>query len=395
MNSTRHVVQRALPPHAWRTSTFASCSIASTSRLSSGTSTGANPSTVSLAMSGVSPLPQSPHHTEYRTVAIRMSVLRYAIHGLLRRPGYAAISIVTLALGIGANAAIFSLIDAVLLRPLPYPDPERIVVPWEINAEVGARLGLDRLPASPADAFDFASRNRTFEALAWIRSDPVNLTGSGEPERVGGVRVSDQFFRVLGVQPIVGRTFADGDADRGTVVLVAEVLWRTRLGADPAVVGRQISLNGEPATIVGVLPSTFRFPAAGDLPETFGFTADPLIWALDVVTAEQQVKRGGKSRVLIGRLKPGTSANAAEADLAAIAESIAHSFPVLNAGTTVRVISLRDQIAGRVRPALLVLFTAVGFVLLIACVNVANLSLVRAAARQRELCVRRALDRKS
>src|SRR5262245_8928368 len=134
MNSTRHVVQRALPPHACRMSTCTSCSIATTSRLSSGTSTGADPSTVSLAMSRVSPFPQSPHHTEYEAVASRLGVLRYAVRGLLRRPGFAAVSIVTLALGIGANAAIFSLIDAVLLRPLPYPEPDRIVVPWEFNA---------------------------------------------------------------------------------------------------------------------------------------------------------------------------------------------------------------------------------------------------------------------
>src|SRR5262245_28359529 len=235
-----------------------------------------------------------------------MSVLRSAVRGLVRRPGFAAVSSLTLALGIGGNAAIFSLIDAVLLRPLPYPEPERLVVPWEFKAGGREQFGLDLLPTSPADAIDFTTRNRTFEHLAWIRSEPVNLTGDGEPERVGAVRVSQDFFQVLGVRPIVGRGFEAADADAGHLVVVSEPFWRTRLGSDPAVMTmtRRISLNGESHRIVGVMPAWFRFPAAGEFPEGLGFAVDPMIWSLDTPSPQQRTIRGGRSRVLIGRLKP-------------------------------------------------------------------------------------------
>ena len=243
-------------------------------------------------------------------------------------------------------------------------------MPWEFSAEVQQRVGFDRLPASPGDVTDFISRSTSFENLASMRAERVNLTGGGEPERVGGVRVSRNFLETLGVQPHRGRSFSETDGVGERAVLISYGLWQRRFGARDDAVGRAMSVNGETATIVGVLPAWFRFPAGGELPTGLGYSPNTDVWSLDLLTPEQQRNRGGKSFSLVGRLREDVTLQAAEAELGR-SRPTSRQFPASNAGWTVRVVPLREQLVGgmpRTRRAA----DCRRLALLIACANVAN-----------------------
>jgi putative ABC transport system permease protein len=318
--------------------------------------------------------------------------LRYAIRSLAKTPGFTAVAIITVALAIAANTAVFSLVNALLIRPLPYKDPQKLVLLFEKFSG----LGLDQIPVSAPEYLDWQKQTTSYEHLAAFNFQNFNLTGGDMPERVQGAQVTPNVFPLLGVQPIKGRFFTEGEFGEGNdgVVILSERVWKRRFNSDPQLVGNQLNINGRSFTVVGIMPANFEFPLPLFGVQGGAFTERVDIWKPMAFTPDQLNARGSRSYGVIGRLKPGVTVEQAQAEANTIVANWHPLFPnnyepVTKFGATIY--PMQDLVVGGMRGALMILVGAVVAVLLIACANLTTMLLARAGAREREFAIRLAL----
>ena len=308
--------------------------------------------------------------------------LRYGFRTLLKNPGFAAAAILVLALGIGANTAIFSVVNAVLLRPLPFPNPQELVQIWHTPPQASFP-GMKEFAVSAANYLDWAAENHVFQKMSIYTYSSYNLTGKGEPQFVNARSVSSEFFSVLQAQPFLGRVFSRDEDQPGhdRVVVLSESFWRTHFAADPTLVGQDISLDGAAYRVIGVMREKFQFPPGSNVK----------LWTPLAMTERERAVRGEHHYAVIGRLVPGISLQKAQAEMDSISHRLELEYPADDKGWGAEVKPLREELVGDVRTPLLVLLGAVALVLLIACANAANLVLARTIARQKEIAIRSAL----